>query len=73
MTCGFALPRPLRSSRFTKVENIASAWWAHWLRVTDPNQLDEQFQAWLCESYRLVGMQGRLADRNQASRRRAKA
>jgi hypothetical protein len=60
MTCSFALPHPLNSARFVKVEEIVPGWWAHRLRITDVNQLDEELQAWLRESYRLMGMQERL-------------
>ena len=60
MTCGFALPHPLDSPRFVKVEEVAPGWWAHRLRITDMSQLDEEIQAWLRESYRLMGMQERL-------------
>jgi hypothetical protein len=42
MTVTFALPRPLRSSRFVKVEEVVPGWWGHRLRITDPSQLDEQ-------------------------------
>lgn len=34
----------------------------HRLRITDPDQLDAELQAWLRESYRLMGMQGRLKE-----------
>ena len=44
MVCRFALPKPLRSSRFAKVEEIVPGWWVHDLRVTEPSQLDEQVQ-----------------------------
>ena len=60
MTCAFALPRPLRSARFVKVEEIVPGWWVHRLRITSPDQLDAQVQAWLRKSYRLMGMQERL-------------
>ncbi|MFQ5749576.1 MAG: DUF5655 domain-containing protein [Planctomycetota bacterium] len=63
MTCGFALPQPLHSPRFTKVGEIVPGWWHHRLRVTEPGQLDEEVQAWLRESHRLMGMQERLEDR----------
>jgi uncharacterized protein DUF5655 len=61
MTCAFAMPFPLRSRRFIKVEEVVPGWWSHRLRITDPAQLDEQMQSWLRESYRLMGLQGRLA------------
>ena len=62
MTCGFALPHPLNSPRFVKVEEVVPGWWAHRLRITDASQLDGEVQAWLGESYRLMGMQERLED-----------
>jgi hypothetical protein len=60
MTCAFALPFPLTSPRFVKVEEVVPGWWAHRLRITEPSQFDQEIQAWLCESYRLMGMQERL-------------
>jgi SAM-dependent methyltransferase len=60
MTCAFALPAPLRSTRFTKVEEIVPGWWGHRLRITDDRQLDAQLQGWLRRSYRLMGLQERL-------------
>lgn len=60
MTCSFSLPAPLRSPRFVKVVEIVPGWWIHELRVTESKQLDEEFQSWLRESYRLMGMQERL-------------
>jgi hypothetical protein len=66
MTCGLAMPRPLSSRRFVKVEEVVPGWWQHRLRVTDPEELDAQVQAWLRESYRLMGQQGRLASRSCA-------
>jgi len=60
MTCAFALPFRLKSRRFAKVEEVVPGWWIHRLRITEPGQLDEEVQAWLKESYRLMGMQERL-------------
>ncbi len=60
MTCVFAMPYPLRSRRFAKVQEIVPGWWGHWLRITDLSQLNEQLQGWLRRSYRLMGMQERL-------------
>jgi hypothetical protein len=60
MTCSFALPRALASARLAKVEEVVPGWWAHSLRVTELEQLDEELQAWLRDSYRLMGMRGRL-------------
>jgi hypothetical protein len=60
MTCAFAMPYPLSSPRFVKVEEIVPGWWMHRLRITESSQLDEEIQAWLRKSYRLMGMQERL-------------
>ena len=61
MTCAFALPAPKKSARFVKVEEVVPGWWVHHLRIADVDELDDQVQAWLRESYRLMGMQERLA------------
>ncbi len=60
MTCTFAMPHRIAAARFARTWEVASDWWAHRLRITDPDQLDDEVQTWLCESYRLVGMQERL-------------
>jgi hypothetical protein len=60
MTCTFAMPYPLRSRRFARVQEVVPGWWGHRLRVTDLGQLDEQVQGWLRRSYWLMGMQTRL-------------
>ena len=60
MTCSFAMPYALKSSRFVKVEEVAPGWWTHRLHITSPRQLDAEVQRWLRESYRLMGMQERL-------------
>ena len=60
MTCSFALPEPLAGARFAKIEEVAPGWWVHRLKVTEPRELDDELQAWLRESYRLMGMQERL-------------
>jgi len=63
MTCNFAMPYPLRSRRFVKVEEVVPGWWSHRLSITDPTKLDDELQSWLRESYRLMGLQGRLIER----------
>jgi hypothetical protein len=63
ITLTFALPRPLRSSRFLRVFEIVPGWWAHRLRVTAAAQLDTQVERWLRRSYELMGMQRRLRGR----------
>jgi len=61
MTCGFSLPEPLADPRFSKVDEVVPGWWSHTLRVTRPEELDDEVQGWLRESYRLMGMQERLS------------
>ena len=60
MSLAFALPEPVRSPRFTKVEEIVPGWWGHYLRITEVDQLDAELQKWLRQSYRLMGMQERF-------------
>jgi hypothetical protein len=69
MTCSFSLPKPLKSSRIIKVEEVVPGWWVHRLRITEVSQLDEQCQTWIRESYRLMGMQQRLVIRDGGPRR----
>jgi len=63
MTCSLALPRPLRSGRLAKVDEVVPAWWVHRLRITDPRELDDEVLSWLRRSYRLMGLQERLGKR----------
>lgn len=60
MTCSFSLPHRMDSNRFAKVEEVIAGWWVHRMRITCAEQLDDEIQAWLRESYRLMGMQERL-------------
>lgn len=60
MDFGFSLPHPLESPRFWKVQEVAPGWWSHRMRITDPEELDEEVLGWLRESYRLMGMRERL-------------
>jgi Domain of unknown function (DUF5655) len=62
MICDVAMPCRLRFRRFVKVEDVVPGWWSHRLRITDPAQLDKEVQAWLQESYRLMGLRGRLTE-----------
>jgi len=63
MTISFALPRPMRQPRIRKVESIASGWYGHWMRITSPDELDDELLGWLRDSYHQMGMQERLARR----------
>jgi predicted DNA-binding protein (MmcQ/YjbR family) len=44
-------------------EEIVPGWWMHRLHVADPAELDAEVQAWIRESYRLMGMRERLKRR----------
>jgi hypothetical protein len=66
MTWSFAMPRPLRSPRFLRVKEVVPGWWVHELRAADPSDLDGEAQAWLRESYHLMGRQGRLPARRRS-------
>jgi hypothetical protein len=68
IVCTFALPKRVRSARVVEIEEIIPAWCVHHLRITDVRQLDDEVQAWIRESYRLMGMRERL--RNTAKSRR---
>lgn len=63
MECGFSLPYPLQSKRFSKIYEVVPGWWAHRLRITEPSQLDDEIQEWILDSYRLMGMQERWRER----------
>jgi hypothetical protein len=60
MSIAFGLPRWLHSPRIRRVERLGS-WYVHHLRLTAPDELDEELLAWLRESYRQMGMRERLA------------
>lgn len=60
MSCTFALPYALASQRFARVHEVVPGWWVHRSRITDVAQLDDELQAWLKESYRLMGRRERL-------------
>jgi hypothetical protein len=66
--CTFSLPRPVRSPRIAKVEEVIPGWCAHELRITDVAQLDDQVARWIADSYRLMGMQERLRARSAAKK-----
>lgn len=63
MTCNFALPYAIDSPRFVKVDEVVPGWFAHRMRITEPAELDEQIQAWMKESCRLIGLRERLAEK----------
>jgi hypothetical protein len=60
MVCSFSLPHALASSRFVRIDEVVPGWWVHRLRITSLDQLDDELQAWIRESYRLMGNQERF-------------
>lgn len=71
MTCAFALPYPVKSPRFAKVDLVAHGWWRHEVRITDVGQLDREVLGWLRKSHRLMGMQERLTSSSARGKARA--
>ena len=69
MVCSFALPSALRSPRLARVEEVVPEWFVHTLVVTAPEELDDEVQKWMRESYRLMGMRERLRGRRRVRRR----
>jgi hypothetical protein len=63
MTIAFGLPRPVRHARIRKVEEYGGGWFGHWVRITSPEELDDELFGWLRESYHQMGMQERLSKR----------
>ena len=60
MVCTLALPHALGSPRFARVEEVVPGWFVHTLVITALNELDDEVQGWIRESYRLMGMRERL-------------
>jgi Domain of unknown function (DUF5655) len=63
MTIAFGLPHPLPHPRIRKIEDYGGGWNGHWMRITEPKELDDELVGWLRESYHQMGMQERLAGR----------
>ena len=63
MTIAFGLPHPLPHPRIRKIEDYGGGWNGHWMRITEPKELDDELLGWLRESYHQMGMQERLAGR----------
>lgn len=60
MTCSLSLPEPPQSAKIYKVSEMVPGWFVHELGVDQGDQLDEEVQGWLCQSYRLMEMRERL-------------
>jgi hypothetical protein len=50
------LARPIASPRFTRIETFSPGNVLHQFRLSGPDEVDEQFAAWLAEAYQ-VGIQ----------------
>jgi hypothetical protein len=61
MSIHFGLPAPLDHARIRRVERIGD-WFVHHVRITTPEQLDEELLGWLRTSYRQMGLQERLRE-----------
>jgi hypothetical protein len=58
---GFALGRRIEHPLLVKIEDYGPRWIIHRLDVRDPAELDDpEISAWLCESYRDLGLRGSL-------------
>jgi hypothetical protein len=58
MTVGFALRKPLKNQRISRVIQYSPRWFGHYLRIKSTDELDEELFGWLCDSYK-VGKQER--------------
>ncbi len=47
------LKRPADHPLLRKVDDVGTAGWYHWFRITDASQLDEEFGSLAAESYRV--------------------
>ncbi len=56
MTLGFWLKERIESPRFSKVEQYTPRDWGYHLRITSPQDLDDEVAGWLCRAYQ-VGCQ----------------
>jgi hypothetical protein len=60
LTVSFALPKPVKSARLTRVKEEIPGWWSHHLVVRDPSEFDAELIGWIRQSYRLMGLRERL-------------
>jgi hypothetical protein len=66
LICHFILPRRIESDRFYKIETFTPRCHAHYLRVSEPSDLNGEVAQWLKEAYE-VGQQLHLRSREAAS------
>ena len=53
MSVSFWLKRRIDHPRFRKVEHYGRSDFGYHLRITAPDELDDQLQEWLCMAYRV--------------------
>ncbi len=63
LEAGFVLPRRLDHARIKKVIAYTPRAYGHHVEIHSPGDLDDEFAAWLCESYRVGQQTGLLAGR----------
>ncbi len=61
LDCAVALPRRLENPRFWKIEKYTDHFISHHFRIDSEDQLNDEVQEWLRESYR-VGAQEEFGD-----------
>lgn len=49
----FSLPRILKSNRVQKTQKVTPTLHEHWVKITKPEDIDEQLLSWLKEAYSL--------------------
>jgi Domain of unknown function (DUF5655) len=53
----FVLARRVDGPRFTRIDALSARNLVHHFRLTSPDQVDEEFTAWLAEAYQVGGQQ----------------
>jgi len=62
----FALHRWLDSARIVKKQDYGPRWLAHYVRVSEDADLDEELRSWLQESHDVVGIQSNIGSNSSA-------
>jgi hypothetical protein len=70
LVASIALPRRVDHSRWREIEEVVPGWFVHRFVVRDGRELDDpELAALVCESYRQMGEQRRLAGRRTGADR----
>jgi hypothetical protein len=51
----------MQHPRVRKIQDFGGGWYGHRVRISSPEELDDELLGWLRESYNQMGMQERLA------------